>query len=98
MGRKEIIIKPQCQHVPKEGPCAKAGLDHLMGLKQSPPKVSKILGLVRVENEILPAKSGWKEKRRNKEISTVPYRQKGKERQVGQKPCAYWSTLVRTIW
>lgn len=69
-----------------------------MGPKQSPPKDSVVLGLEKVENEILPAKSGRKEKRRNKESSTVTDRQKGKERQADQKPCAYQNTLMRTIW
>lgn len=78
VGRKEIIIKPQCHHVPKEGTCAKAGLDHLMGLKQSPPKDSKILGLVRVENEILPAKSGWKEEEQGNLHSTIQTERKRK--------------------
>lgn len=52
-----------------------------MGLKPSLPKNS-VLGLEKVENEILPSDSSWKEKRRNKESSPVTDRKKKKDKQV----------------
>lgn len=59
----------------------KAGLGKPMGPEQSRPKDSEAIGLEEVENEILPAECGWKEKR-NKGSSSVTDRKEKKDRQI----------------
>lgn len=66
MGQKEIDRKPGHAHQPQRGTPAKADLRTLPGAKTEPSKGLELLGLEKVEHDILPGKSGCKEKRRNK--------------------------------